>query len=186
MCEQAVERTPAVQNMSFTASGIPSSGPPLPCAIRVSDAFAIAVARSGVSSTKTLSTRAFSIEAWCAAANSTAEKDFFFSPSRASANVSDVSSLTARLISGSRHVATFTHGWFTGLARESGRRRPLSCPARSPLRLESVEHRQVSELAGDAHWLLRHGRARFDHSRLAGRDPRVSRCPHGDGIMGME
>src|SRR5262249_42086468 len=94
ICEQAVERASAVQNMSFTASGIPSSGPALPCARRASEAFAMSAAWSGVSSTNALSARAFSIEVWCAAVNSAAEKDFFFNPSRASAKVSDVSSLT--------------------------------------------------------------------------------------------
>src|ERR1700682_1488650 len=95
MCEHAVERTPSVQNMSLMASGMPSSGPALPAAMRASEAFAIALARSGVSSTKALSARAFSIAATWASASSTAEKDFFFSPSRASAKVSEVSSLTA-------------------------------------------------------------------------------------------
>src|SRR6185437_3148291 len=38
----AVERTPSVQNMSFTASGIPSSGRALPAARRASAALAIA------------------------------------------------------------------------------------------------------------------------------------------------
>src|SRR5512139_641052 len=95
MCEHAVERTPAVQNMSLIASGIPSSGPALPDAMRASEAFAMPAARSGVSSTKALSARAFSIAAMCAVASSPAEKDFFFSPSRASAKLSDVSSVTA-------------------------------------------------------------------------------------------
>src|SRR5664280_44879 len=93
MCEHAVVRTPSVQNRSLTASGMPSSGPALPAWMRASDAFAMARARSGVSSTNALSARAFSIARTCASANSTAEKSFFFSPSRAAANVSEVSSL---------------------------------------------------------------------------------------------
>src|SRR4029453_7789648 len=95
-CEHAVERTSAVQNMSLTASGIPSSGPAFFCAMRASEAFAISAARSGVSSTNGLSALAPSIEFWCARANSTAENDFLFSPSRASAKVSEVKSVTAR------------------------------------------------------------------------------------------
>src|SRR6478736_4790458 len=75
---------------------MPSSGPALACAMRLSEALAMSAARSGVSSTKALSVRAFSIAVRCAADNSTAEKVFFFSPSRASAKVSEVSSLTAR------------------------------------------------------------------------------------------
>ena len=42
MCEQAVVRTPSVQNMSLMASGMPSSGPASPLAMRASDAFAMA------------------------------------------------------------------------------------------------------------------------------------------------
>src|SRR5262245_38046763 len=94
MCEHAVERTPAVQNMSLMASGTPSSGPASPDAMRASDAFAMVTARSGVSSTNALSGRAFSIAATCAAVSSAAEKDFFFSPSRASAKLNDVNSVT--------------------------------------------------------------------------------------------
>src|SRR4029078_10570405 len=95
MCEHAVERIPAVQNMSLMASGMPSSGPELPDAMRASDAFAISAARSGVSSTNALSGCAFSIAETCAAVSSPAEKDFFFSPSRASAKLNDVNSVTA-------------------------------------------------------------------------------------------
>src|SRR6185295_6590489 len=94
MCEQAVERTSAVQNRSLMASGIPSSTPALPAAMRASEALAISAARSGVSSTNALSERAFSIAEMCAVTNSPAEKDFFFSPSRASAKLSDVNSVT--------------------------------------------------------------------------------------------
>src|SRR5262245_5796861 len=94
MCEHAVERTPAVQNISLIASGTPSSGLASPDLMRASDAFAMAAARSGVSSTNALSGRAFSIADTCAAVSSAAEKDFFFSPSRASAKLNDVNSLT--------------------------------------------------------------------------------------------
>src|SRR4029079_4948951 len=94
ICEHAVERMPAVQNMSLMASGIPSSGPASPDAIRPSDFFAMAAARSGVSRTNALRGRAFSIAETYAAVNSLAEKDFFFSPSRASAKLNDVNSVT--------------------------------------------------------------------------------------------
>src|SRR4029079_16111802 len=94
MCEHAVERMPAVQNMSLIASGMPSSGPALPDAIRASDALAISVARSGVSNTNALSGRAFSIAKRYAAASSRTEKDFFFTPSPSSAKLNDVNSVT--------------------------------------------------------------------------------------------
>src|SRR5262245_14744322 len=153
MCEQAVERTPAVQNMSFTASGIPSSGPALPCAIRVSEALAMSVARSGVSSTNALSARAFSIEAWCAAVNSVAEKDFFFRPSRASARVSEVSSLTVYLIRVSGRVGRQLAQRRAGrLAQETGfAGKSIPVPEPAPLRLESVKHGPVTEFTGGAH-----------------------------------
>ena len=73
MCEHAVVRTPAVQNKSLMPSGTPSSGPPSPFASRASDARAMSRARSGVSSTKALSARAFAIAARCASASSVAE-----------------------------------------------------------------------------------------------------------------
>ena len=50
-CAHVLERTPSVQNISLMASGMPSSGPALPAAMRASDAFAMAEARSGVSNT---------------------------------------------------------------------------------------------------------------------------------------
>src|SRR3954463_10234349 len=49
--EQAVVRTPLVQNRSLMPSGIPSSGPPSPFASLVSEACAIARACSGVACT---------------------------------------------------------------------------------------------------------------------------------------
>ena len=43
MCEPAVVRTPSVQNRSLTASGMPSSGPASPLAMRASEALAMAL-----------------------------------------------------------------------------------------------------------------------------------------------
>src|SRR5450756_867191 len=157
MCEQAVVRTFAVANKSFTASGMPSSGPALPAWMRASLAFAIALARSGVSSTQALSTRAFSMAAISVSASSTAEKFFFFRPSRASANVSEFKSLTAfhyrfalirRRWRGGRgcvrgRIAGKVRGIVGTRARKAGRR----CGR------QIVQRDQQSELTGDAHLL---------------------------------
>src|SRR6266567_2001679 len=55
---QALVATPAVQNMSLTAMGIPSSGRASPLAIRASAVAAMVRALSAVSTTKALSERA--------------------------------------------------------------------------------------------------------------------------------
>ena len=55
MFEQAVERTPSVQNRSLMPSGAPSSTPASPLARRASEALAISMAFSGVSRTKAFS-----------------------------------------------------------------------------------------------------------------------------------
>src|SRR5215470_17495332 len=157
MCEQAVERTPAVQNISLIASGMPSSGPALPCAMRTSEALAISVACSGVSRTNALSARAFSIAVRCAVANSLAEKDFFFSPSRASTRLSEVNSLTMRLIRTLARANGFLLDWLgRRFANEPGfSGTPILFHQRPVLRFESVDHRQVSKFAGDTHCLNR-------------------------------
>src|SRR5262249_35191771 len=89
----AVVRTPLVQNMSFTAIGMPSSGSVSPAASRASAALAISRARSGVSSTKALSPRARSMAARCASASSTAVNSLRRNPSCAAAMVSVVRSV---------------------------------------------------------------------------------------------
>src|SRR5664279_2914897 len=154
MCEQAVVRTFAVANKSFTASGMPSSGWALPTAMRASQAFAMAKARSGVSSTKALSTRAFSMAARWASASSTAEKDFFFSPSRASASVSEFKSLTDFHYG----FALIRRRWRGGRGcvrgRVAGKARGLL--AQDPLlrlRRQRVDHGPKVHFTGDAHLL---------------------------------
>src|ERR1700733_14921261 len=92
MCEQAVVRTPAVQNKSLIPTGKPSSGPPSPFPSRSSEARAIVRACSGVSNTKAFSARAFSMAARCASASSSAENSLLRSASRACASESAVSS----------------------------------------------------------------------------------------------
>src|SRR6266581_1717478 len=94
---QAVVRTPAVQNMSFTAIGMPSSARAAPAASRASAAFAMARAASGVSSTKALRLRARSIAERCASVSSAALNSLPASPARASAMVSVVRSVMAAL-----------------------------------------------------------------------------------------
>src|SRR4029079_9796854 len=95
MCEQAVVRTPLVQNRSLMPSGMPSSAPAFPCFNLLSLAAAISSARSGVLSMKALSASlAASIASTCARASSSAENDFLAKPSRASAMVSSVSLVT--------------------------------------------------------------------------------------------
>jgi len=51
MLEQAVVRTPLVENRSLMPSGAPSSLPPWPLASFASDAFAMSIALSGVTTT---------------------------------------------------------------------------------------------------------------------------------------
>src|SRR3569833_3748674 len=123
MREHAVVRVPLVQNRSLIASGMPSSGPASPLAMRASEAFAISAARSGVSRTYALSARAASTALTCAAASSAAENDFLRRPSRASARVSDVSSATAASVL--REAAA--HQWRRRVRRvaDEGRRGKL-------------------------------------------------------------
>src|SRR6476659_4196487 len=155
MCEQAVERMPVVQNMSLMASGMPSSGPALPCAMRASEALAISVVGAGFSRTNALSARAFSIAVRCAVANSPAEKDFFFKPSRASTRLSEVNSLTMGLIRTLARVTRFLLDWFgRRFAHEPGfSGLPILFHQRPALRFKSVDHRQISEFAGNTHCL---------------------------------
>ena len=90
----------------------------------------------------------------CAADNSAAEKDFLVSPSRASAKVSEVSSLTARA-----HPTVVAHACGACAGLFGGRvTNKIGCVnaddlflRRAAFRLERVEHAQVSEFAGDAH-----------------------------------
>ncbi len=84
---------PVVQNKSLMPSGRPSSGPPSPFANRASDARAMSRARSGVSSTKALSARAFSMAARCASASSSAENPFCATRRAPAPSVSAVRSL---------------------------------------------------------------------------------------------
>src|SRR5580658_4249968 len=93
MCEQAVVRTPSVQNKSLMPSGSPSRAPPCPFAIRASELPAILRASSGVSSTKALSARALAMAARCASVSSLAENCLARRPSRACASVSAVRSV---------------------------------------------------------------------------------------------
>src|SRR5579872_7404114 len=91
--EPAVVRTSLVANRSLMPSGMPASGPPSPLAILASASRAISRARSGVSSTNALSTRAASIAERCASVSSSAVKDLLARPWRACASVSDVKSV---------------------------------------------------------------------------------------------
>src|SRR5215831_17334919 len=93
MCEQAVVRTPAVQNMSLTPRGTPASGPPSPRAKAASARAAISRARSGVSRTNALSARAPATAAIWASVSSLAENSRLRRDRSDSARESDVSSL---------------------------------------------------------------------------------------------
>src|ERR1700694_4663056 len=95
MYEQAVLRTSLVQNISLIASGMPSSVPPSPLAMRASLRLAMARAASAVSRTYALRARARSMAARWASASSRALKLFFFSPARAAETVNVVRSVIA-------------------------------------------------------------------------------------------
>src|SRR6185437_15995998 len=92
------------------------------------------------------SARAFSIAARCASASSAAEKRLLFSPSRAAAIVSDVSSLTAaaRPLPRSRPA----------LSAQAPRRQSGPPPRAEFLaffRRQRLEHVEKCHFAGDAH-----------------------------------
>src|SRR4051812_9388729 len=93
--EPAVVTVPLVQNRSLMPSGTPSSRPASPAATRASATAAMAMARSGVSSTNALSARALSIASTWAFVSSVEEKRRLLMPSRASASVRSVRSVTA-------------------------------------------------------------------------------------------
>lgn len=91
----AVVGTFLVQNMSFTAIGMPSRGPTVPEARLASAASAILRAKSGVSHTKALRRRACSIAVMQASVSSRAENSFLANPARAAAIVSSVKAVIA-------------------------------------------------------------------------------------------
>ena len=105
---QALVAIPAVQNMSFTAIGIPSNRRASPRAIRTSAAAAMLRARSGVSITKALSARARWIADKCASASSTALNSFFASAARASATVRVVRSVMPQSVRSPDSHRSFT------------------------------------------------------------------------------
>src|ERR1700683_1638798 len=140
MCEHAVVRTPAVQNMSLTPSGMPASRPPSPRAIAASARAAISRARSGVSSTKALSARPSITAAICASTSSAAENARLRRNPSDSARVSEVSSLIRPASPRSRSAALHSlpllqgEGWGGGpLTRHEARaRRSLLTPPPPP------------------------------------------------------
>ena len=172
MCEQAVVRTPSVQNMSLTASGMPSSGPALPaCDARVGGfrhrgGALRRLQHIGVERARLLHRRKMRVGQFQRG------EAFLLQPVARRASVSEFKSLTAfaRPQSVARAPA---RPWaprrqsargILARAGKAGRRR---CR-------QIVQRDQQSHFAGDAHRL---------RPFLSARDPRVSRCSPGDGGM---
>ena len=146
MREHAVVRTSLVANMSLMPSARPSSGRASPARRRASAAAAIARACSGVSSTKALSSRAFSMAARCASASSTEENSRLRRRSRASASVRDVSSLIRPDYRRKTRQRRARHAADRILRTSGPRRRPPAWAGAGPLQADRPWSRRGASL----------------------------------------